>query len=73
MRLFIPLESHGIIDSLPGIGRNATGRTAFPCDRRAILDRLPGDMYTRWYSCCPVLMVVVVLSLSLHTGTNITP
>ena len=59
------------INILLGIGRNATGSTAFPRERRAKLERLPGDWYTGWYSCCPVPTVVVVLSLPLHTGTNI--
>jgi hypothetical protein len=71
--LAIEISLTTVIDILLGIGRNATGSTAFPRERRAKLERLPGDWYTGWYSCCPVPTVVVVLSLLLHTGTNMAP
>ena len=56
-----------------GIGRNATGSKAFPCALRAILVKLPGDIYTGWYSWCPVATETVVLSLPTTTGTNMAP
>ena len=56
-----------------GIGRNAIGRTAFPCARRAIFVRFPGDWYTEWYSWCPVAMETVILSLPEIIGTSMDP